>query len=136
MPLPTVNAGDQLLAADHNGVVNQVNTNTSTITTHSSQIATLQGGPTFSGGISAPTVNFTTGSITRMSIFTGSANNAGTTQAHGLGATPDFCVFQETGNAGDTNTFSWDKAASDGTNVKVWTLNATARNYIAICIKQ
>lgn len=129
MPLPTVNAGDQLMATDHNGVVTQTNTNTT-------DIATLKAGPSFTGGITAPTVNFTTGSITRLSVFTGSATNAGTTQAHGLGATPDFCMFMETGTAGDTNTFSWDKAASDGTNVKVWTLNATARNYIAICIKQ
>ena len=75
------------------------------------------------------------GSISRLSIFTGSATSSGNLQAHGLGATPDFCIFQETGTAGDVNTFSWDKNASDGTNVKVWTANATARTYIALAIK-
>lgn len=81
------------------------------------------------------TISLIAGSLSRISIFTGSANNAGTLQAHGLGATPDFAVFQETGTTGDTNTFSWDKAASDSTNVKAWTNNATLRPYIALALK-
>lgn len=79
---------------------------------------------------------FIIGNVSRISVFSGTASNAGTLQAHGLGVKPDFCVFQETGTAGDTNTFSWDVAASDATNVKVWSLNATARPYIAVAIKQ
>ncbi len=105
------------------------------MTTANNNISTLQGAPTFSGKISTQGINLITGSISRTSIFTGSASSAGTTQAHGLGATPDFCMFQQTGAAGDANTFQWDKAASDGTNVKVWSGNASARNYIAWCIK-
>jgi hypothetical protein len=74
------------------------------------------------------------GSFTSMSIFTGSATNAGNLQAHSLGVKPDFVSFQETGAAGDANTFVWDIAASDATNVKVWTGNATARTYIALAV--
>jgi len=44
-------------------------------------------------------------------------------------------MFQQTNTAGDVNTFQWDKNASDGTNVKVWSGNATARQYIALAIK-
>src|SRR5258708_3348376 len=140
----------QLLASDINGIIDQTNTDASNITTlqgqmttansnvstlqsqmttANSNISTLQGAPTFSGKISTQGVNFITGSISRTSIFTGSASSAGNTQAHGLGATPDFCMFQQTGAAGDANTFQWDKAAIDGTNVKGWTGNASAPNY-------
>lgn len=81
-------------------------------------------------------IKFKVGSLTAWNIFTGSANSSGTLQAHGLGVKPDFVSLQETGTAGDTNTFSWDVAASDATNIKVWSLNATARPYIALAIKK
>lgn len=84
----------------------------------------------------AKALKFPVGSLTKWNIFTGSANNTGTLQAHGLGVKPDFVTFQETGTAGDANTFIWDIVASDSVNVKVWTGNATLRTYIALAIKQ
>src|SRR5260221_654175 len=96
---------------------------------------TVQHNATVSGRITCSGINFPTGSVTRMNVFTGSASSSGNLQAHGLGATPDFCIFQQTNSAGDSNSFQWDKNASDGTNVKVWSNNATARQYIALAIK-
>ena len=97
---------------------------------------TVQHNATVSGRITCSGINFPTGSVTRMNVFTGSASSSGTLQAHGLGATPDFCIFQQTVSGGaDTNDFQWDKNASDSTNVKVWSPNATSRNYIALAIK-
>ncbi len=90
---------------------------------------------TFAGRIAMAGFNLPVGSETRRNVFTGSATNAGNLQAHGLGVKPDFVMFQETGAAGDANTFVWDIVASDATNVKVWTGNATARTYIALAIK-
>lgn len=81
------------------------------------------------------TLQFPIGSLTKINIFSGTGSSAGVLNAHGLGVKPDFCVFQETGTAGDTNTFSWDVAASDTTNVMVWSANATARPFIALAIK-
>jgi len=94
-------------------------------------LAKFPHGITLSGGA----LSLLTGSISRLSIFTGSASSAGITQAHGLGATPDFCMFQQTNTAGDSNSFQWDKNASDATNVKVWSNNGTSRQYIALAIK-
>ena len=87
------------------------------------------------GHVTVVQIKLTVGSLTRVSVFTGSANNAGNLQAHGLGATPDFVTFIENNTVGDSNNFAWDKAASDATNVKVWGNNATARSYTALAIK-
>lgn len=148
MTLSHVNAGDQLLAADINGVIDGVNALDASHTF--SGLVTANGSPTSitaahdvtvngtlnsNGTLNGNTVQFTVGSITRLSIFTGSANNTGTLQAHGLGVKPDFVAILETQASGDTNTFSWDVGASDATNIKVWTLNATARTYTALAIK-
>jgi len=75
------------------------------------------------------------GSFTRVSVFSGSATSSGTLQAHGLGVKPDWVQFQQTGASGDGNSFQWDINATDATNVKVWTLNASARFYVALAIK-
>ena len=80
-------------------------------------------------------LKLTKGSITRISIFSGSATNAGNSQAHGLGATPDICLLVENQSSPDNCAFVWDKAGSNSTNVKVWTNFATARNYVALAIK-
>ncbi len=109
--------------------------NDGTITTNGAIIDNSVAQSTFAGRVTVAGLNFPIGSLTRWNVFTGSANNVGTLQAHGLGVKPDFCMFQETGTAGDTNTFSWDIVASDATNVKVWTNNATLRTYIALAIK-
>lgn len=87
------------------------------------------------GNATVVSMKFTRGSITRLSVFTGSVNNAGASIAHGLGATPDFCVFQENNSGFDASTFSWDKAASDSTNVKVYGGGATARSFVALAIR-
>lgn len=56
MPLPTVNAGDQILATDINNHITQTNTNTTNIATNTSNITTAQhqlnqpGGGSESGG--------------------------------------------------------------------------------------
>src|SRR5216683_1480057 len=114
-----------------NTIRDNTNGNTAIDLSAGSGLVKLPHGATLTGGA----FNLLTGSISRLSIFTGTANSSGTLQAHGLGATPDFCVFQQTNTAGDVNTFQWDKNASDGTNVKVWSNNATARQYIALAIK-
>ena len=107
------------------------NGNTAIDLSAGSGLAKFPHGITLTGGA----LSLLLGSLTRISIFTGSATSSGNTQAHGLGATPDFCMFQQTNTAGDSNSFQWDKNASDGTNVKVWSNNATARQYIALAIK-
>jgi hypothetical protein len=109
--------------------------NDGTITTNGPITDNSLSTSTFAGRVAVAGLNFPVGSLTRWNVFTGSATNAGNLQAHGLGIKPDFVMFQETGAAGDANTFVWDIAASDATNVKVWTGNATARTYIALAIK-
>jgi len=114
-----------------NTIRDNVGGNTAIDLSAGSGLAKFPHGITLTGGA----LSLLLGSLTRISIFTGSATSSGTLQAHGLGATPDFCMFQQTNTAGDVNTFQWDKNASDGTNVKVWSGNATARQYIALAIK-
>ena len=87
------------------------------------------------GKIITAAIQLTRGSLSRISIFTGSANNTGSTQAHGLGVTPDICILMEVQSSGDNCSFVWDQSASNSTNVKVWTNFATARNYVALAIK-
>ena len=87
------------------------------------------------GHVTVVQIKLTTGSITRISVFTGTANSSGTLQAHGLGVKPDFCMFQETSGASDVNNFTWDINASDATNVKVWSGNASSRAYVALAVK-
>ena len=75
------------------------------------------------------------GSVSRVSVFTGSASTAGNLAAHGLGVKPDWVGLIENNTAGDSNNFAWDVAASDATNVKIWGNNATARSYTALAVK-
>ena len=88
-----------------------------------------------SGHVTVVQIKLTVGSLTRVNVFTGSANNSGQLQAHGLGVLPDFVVFMENSTGADSNNFTWDKTASDGTNVKVWGNNASSRSYTALAIK-
>ncbi len=119
------------LTVQLNTIRDNNNGNTAIDLSAGSGLVKLPHGATLTGGA----FNLLTGSISRLSIFTGSAGNTGNLQAHGLGATPDFCIFMATNTTWDVNTFTWDKNASDGTNVKVWGSNATVRNYIALAIK-
>ncbi len=82
----------------------------------------------------AKALKLVVGTITRISVFTGTATSAGVLQAHGLGVTPDWVGLTQTNTAGDVNSFQWDKVNSNATNIKVWSNNATARAYIAVAI--
>lgn len=111
--------------------VRDTNNNTALDLSAGSGLVKLPHGAQLTGGV----LTLLAGTISRISVFTGSANSSGTLQAHGLGVKPDFCMFQETSTGADTNNFTWDINASDATNVKVWSGNASSRSYVALAIK-
>ena len=76
------------------------------------------------------------GTISRISIFSGSATNVFSNTAHGLGVVPDAVFFCETNTGADTTTFQWNPAGSTSTNVSVYSsAGSSPRNFIAIAIK-
>lgn len=81
-------------------------------------------------------VNLLSGAVSRMSIFSGTVNNAGGLINHNLGAVPDIVLFIETNTGTDTNTFTWDPAATTSTQVKAFASGgATPRAFTAIAFK-
>lgn len=80
-------------------------------------------------------INLLSGAFSRVSTFTGTIGSAGALFNHGLGATPDIVLIQETNTAGDLNTFTYDPASLTTTQVKIFGAGATPRNFAAIAFK-
>lgn len=122
---------DQFLTAVQGLIANGQVTATAGIRTQGSTSPAVD----LSGSSGAIALKLFAGTISRVSVFTGSASTAGQLVAHGLGIKPDWVGFTENDTVGDSNNFAWDTAASDATNVKVWGNNATARSFTALAIK-
>lgn len=147
MPLPTVSAGQQILATDINNHVTQTNTNTTNIATNTSSIGTIN--TTLSGYNTVPTdanlsssggnlhcktVTLTGGSFTRISKFTGSSINGKVTVNHNLGATPDLVLVNfNLSSTPVAATIGPDYGSLNGSTVDIWA--SVGANFTGMAIK-
>lgn len=81
------------------------------------------------------TIGLLSGSMSRVSKFSGSANSTPTFFNHGLGAVPDIVLIQFTSATSDTCVFAYDPNTMTNTQVKIVTENATPRTFVALAIK-
>lgn len=86
-----------------------------------------------SGTLTVKTIALTTGTLTRISKFTGTGTGSAQTATHGLGAVPDMVIVQYAGNFGSppTHPIYWYNTTSS--SVTIVADNAYA--WVAIAIK-
>lgn len=85
--------------------------------------------------VSGP-VEFITGSLRRISSFSGTANTSFANYNHGLGIIPDIVLIQFVGStAGDSATFSYNPATMTNAIVAITCNDATPRSFVALAIK-
>jgi hypothetical protein len=132
MTLSHVNAGDQVMAADINGIVDGVN---ALDTSHTfSGLVTANGSPTsltaahdvtVNGTLNVPgtlngnTIQFALGQVTRWSKFTGTATTTSTFFNHGLGAVPDIVLLQLDGTSNTAHSVWADYGSMSSSQVKI-----------------